>query len=643
MPSGIRMRLVSFFYRASKMGTTTPSASSQRELKVDWIDVLQVICRPELGIRAQRSPALADAYQSLMAVVAEQPSVALARTLGQKSAQFLAALVSDVGEAPPATTDEALHLLERESKLGAEDARFLGDLLSMRFLSDHFGLDLAVLSASLPVPLQPIAEKWLLIYALWLCRLYVEAKYGSDFARTMMVRAIQKFEEAEELVPECSGGLAEGVYVGMRRLKMAATFFKDGKEGKLGDKVAHLLTETIPLELIAATAFLMHDPSSPYFGKEELPDSVDTELAVAFGHVRSKLQPWIDAKIAKLASGDELVREFRKKADQGDAEAQVALGRMYAAGQGVPQDDAEALKWFRKAADQGDATAQALLGAMYYKGYGVVVPQDYSEALKWSRTAADQGNAAAQTLLGFLYSNGYGVPQDYSEALKWSRMAADQGDADAQCHLGYLYGTGHGTPQDNTEALKWFRKAADQGDAQAETALGIMSAAGKVSQEYAETLKLHRKAEQGDRDAQGLLGFMYQNGKGVPQDYIEAVKWYRKAADQGDARAQITLGYLFLKGEVLPQDYDEAVKWYQKAADQGDAAAQISLGIMYRDGWGVSQDDVLAHMWLNLAANQNHTVEDRKEAAELRDNLLPLMTPAQIAEAQRLAREWKPK
>ena len=80
---------------------------------------------------------------------------------------------------------------------------------------------------------------------------------------------------------------------------------------------------------------------------------------------------------------------------------------------------------------------------------------------------------------------------------------------------------------------------------------------------------------------------MYANGKGIPQDYREALKWYRLAADQGDADAQLNLGGMYARGEGVPQDYREALKWYRLAADQGHADAQSNLGGMYYEGRGV--------------------------------------------------------
>jgi hypothetical protein len=137
---------------------------------------------------------------------------------------------------------------------------------------------------------------------------------------------------------------------------------------------------------------------------------------------------------------------------------------------------------------------------------------------------------------------------------------------------------------------------------------------------------------------------MYANGEGVPQDYAEAAKWYRKAADQGYDVAQYNLGIMYDEGRGVPQDYAEAVKWYRKAADQGHARAQHSLGYMYDNGRGVPEDHVQAHMWYNLAASRYPAAEKNRESAiSNRDRLEQKMTREQVAEAQKMAREWKPK
>ncbi len=146
-------------------------------------------------------------------------------------------------------------------------------------------------------------------------------------------------------------------------------------------------------------------------------------------------------------------------------------------------------------------------------------------------------------------------------------------------------------------------------------------------------------AEQGDADAQNEMGFIYYMGlDGVPQDYKEAVKWYTKSAEQGNASAQYYLGKLYEDGNGVPQDYKEAVKWYTKSAEQGDQAAQATLGYLYETGKGVSKNIVEAYKWFNLAAANGAELSKYS-----RDELTKIMTPKQIADGQRLSREFTQK
>jgi uncharacterized protein len=157
--------------------------------------------------------------------------------------------------------------------------------------------------------------------------------------------------------------------------------------------------------------------------------------------------------------------------------------------------------------------------------------------------------------------------------------------------------------------------------------------------DYATVLRLGRPfAEQGNAGAQLMLAYIYYNGLAVPKDYATAASWWTKAALQGNAGAQARLGYLYSEGQGVAQDDAAAVNWYRKSAEQGYVGAQVQLGVKYLVGRGVPQDYVLAHMWFNLAA-----AAGENGAAEARDRVAKHMTPAQIAEAQKLAGEWEPK
>ena len=84
-------------------------------------------------------------------------------------------------------------------------------------------------------------------------------------------------------------------------------------------------------------------------------------------------------------------------------------------------------------------------------------------------------------------------------------------------------------------------------------------------------MKWFRKAaEQGDANAQAYLGLAYTEGRGVRQDYTEAVKWFRKAAEQGHANAQAILGFSYLLGKGVQVNKSLAKEWFGKACDNGD-------------------------------------------------------------------------
>ena len=112
------------------------------------------------------------------------------------------------------------------------------------------------------------------------------------------------------------------------------------------------------------------------------------------------------------------------------------------------------------------------------------------------------------------------------------------------------------------------------------------------------------------------------------------MRWYKLAAGQGNANAQTYLGLAYANSEGVVQDFSEAARWYRLAAAQGNVLAQYILGTRYMRGQGIAQDYTRAHMWFNLAG-----VKGDSDAIKNRDIVAKLMTPQQVAEAQKLARE----
>lgn len=140
--------------------------------------------------------------------------------------------------------------------------------------------------------------------------------------------------------------------------------------------------------------------------------------------------------------------------------------------------------------------------------------------------------------------------------------------------------------------------------------------------------------------AQSNVGVLYAEGRGVPQDHAKAEFWYRKAADQGQPTAECNLGEMYARGQGVPQDYVEAAQWYRKAAEQRQSLAQSNLCELYASCLGVAQDLVEAHKWMELAATDSSEEADQKQFADRWDALVKKVSPSQIAEAERRAREW---
>ena len=119
------------------------------------------------------------------------------------------------------------------------------------------------------------------------------------------------------------------------------------------------------------------------------------------------------------------LHEWQPLAKQGDAVAQYHLGLLYANGQGVLKDDAQARQWYEKAAVQGHVDAQVNLGMLL--DYGRGGPQDFKMAVRWYLRSANQGNELAQRKLGLLYERGDGVQQDFVQAYMWYKLGAASG------------------------------------------------------------------------------------------------------------------------------------------------------------------------------------------------------------------------
>ena len=192
--------------------------------------------------------------------------------------------------------------------------------------------------------------------------------------------------------------------------------------------------------------------------------------------------------------------------------------------------------------------------------------------------------------------------QPSAGAMAELKARAEEGAAAAQNNLGVLYTKGRDVPSDYAEAARWFRKAAEQGNAA----------------------------------AQSNLGNLYATGHGVAKDYAEAAIWFRKAAEQNNAAAQNTLGALYASGRGVELNYAEAANWFRKAAEQGNTTAENNLGVIFLADQDVMQKDE-AFFWLILAS---YSGDD--SSSDLRHQVAALLTPQQVADLEKRAREWEP-
>ena len=156
-----------------------------------------------------------------------------------------------------------------------------------------------------------------------------------------------------------------------------------------------------------------------------------------------------------------------------------------------------------------------------------------------------------------------------------------------------------------------------------------------VPQNLLEAIKWYRRAsDNGHGGALSNLGYMYQEGQGVSRDFRKAVKKYRLAAALGQVVAMYNLGFMYEKGQGMPGDLKRATSWYRKAADQGDAHAQYRLGLLLSRGNGAPKDYVQVYKWLYVSGAHD------AEAVDFMRDLESRMSAGQVEESIRQAREW---
>ena len=181
--------------------------------------------------------------------------------------------------------------------------------------------------------------------------------------------------------------------------------------------------------------------------------------------------PVVAAGIDAYNRGDipRAYRLLRERADAGDSDAQVNLGYMYARGDGVAPNQAEALRLYQLSAAQNNGEGMNAIGYKYDFGSGVVPDPD--RAVYWFCAAIARGNPRALNNLAWLHMQGKGVPRDPVEARALWLQSAERAHVNGMYSLGLSLLSPEGGPPDPAQAIVWLTRAAERGQVAAQRAL----------------------------------------------------------------------------------------------------------------------------------------------------------------------------
>ncbi len=227
----------------------------------------------------------------------------------------------------------------------------------------------------------------------------------------------------------------------------------------------------------------------------------------------------------------------------------------------------------------------------------------FGAALQAARTrlAANPNDAAALTLLGQLHTEGVATPRDLGKAADFFKRAADLGDPNAAFALGVALFEGRGVRADRAQAQSLFERAAAKNHPGALYNLAIMAIERPVPDYAAAADLFRRSAEAGGSDGAYTLGVLYHEGRGVPRDDTEALRWLKRAADDGNVPAMVEYAIMLFNGQGAERDEAMAARYFLKAAQRNNPVAQNRAARLLAAGRGVAPDLVEAMKWHLLA------------------------------------------
>ncbi len=306
---------------------------------------------------------------------------------------------------------------------------------------------------------------------------------------------------------------------------------------------------------------------------------------------------------------EETVREYERKAQQGNLEAMDYMGDYYRR----HDNDEQAKYWYKRSAARNDNYAMYQLGLMDFGKENSESRQWFSKAMQeidkgnnMIKKDEDLGNFYSILAMYFHQAATLGDERNKKWTVEYYTKSANLNNAAAMNSLGKLYYEGDCVAQNYNTAVNWFQKAVNKGNV----------------------------------EAIGHLGYCYRCGLGVNYDYQRAYELFNKAIDKGDTYSMIQMGFMYEYGEYVEKSTKEANHWYIKAVDVIDKDENLfflidfdTLGILYNNlgynyyaGEGIEKDDEKAFQLLKKSANVYNNMYGMVNLAQMyldADHILP--------------------
>ncbi|MEL6818607.1 MAG: tetratricopeptide repeat protein [Pseudomonadota bacterium] len=279
-------------------------------------------------------------------------------------------------------------------------------------------------------------------------------------------------------------------------------------------------------------------------------------------------------------------------------------------------DKVRAVEIYEQLANDDSIVAKRKLGQFLVRD--LTNKEDVARAIDWFNKAAEGGDPISLYNLGIAHLNGIGGEVDEEKAFQRLLAAGQRGHMASKVTLASMYQAGRGTERDVNEAIRWFLPAAQAGNADATRRLGeiaLTARAEGMELEFAEAAIYVR----------GLFD----------QGVSDALSWLEVNAEAGDHEALLQLADIKLNSDQHETEFATGITMLQQAAEAGSTLAQSRLAARLSSGDGVEQSYVEAYRWANIAGASGNA-----DAVQLRDTIIKLMTPVQIAKAQRLSRDY---